>query len=83
MLVTVGRLVARKGLDALLSVLSQLGDARFKLVVVGEGPARAELEAQARRIAQRSEAPLHEMGEAARKLFDELRAGYRELRRQL
>jgi CBS domain-containing protein len=42
-----------------------------------------ELEAQARRIAQRSEAPLHEMGDAARKLFDELRAGYRELRRQL
>jgi glycosyltransferase involved in cell wall biosynthesis len=49
-LVTVGRLVARKGLDALLTVLSQLGDARFKLVVVGEGPARAELEAQARNL---------------------------------
>jgi len=31
-------------------VLSQLGDARFKLVVVGEGPARAELEAQARSL---------------------------------
>jgi CBS domain-containing protein len=42
-----------------------------------------ELEAHARRIAQRSEAPLHEMGDAARKLFDELRTGYRELRRQL
>jgi CBS domain-containing membrane protein len=42
-----------------------------------------ELEGHARRAAQRSEAPLHEMGEAARKLFDELRAGYRDLRKQL
>ncbi len=37
-LVTVGRLVARKGLDQLLEVLAELGDPRFKLVVVGEGP---------------------------------------------
>jgi CBS domain-containing protein len=42
-----------------------------------------ELDAHARRTAQRSEAPLHEMGDAARKLIDELRAGYRDLRRQL
>jgi glycosyltransferase involved in cell wall biosynthesis len=49
-LVTVGRLVARKGLDALLQVMSQLGSARFKLVVVGEGPARSELETKARSL---------------------------------
>ena len=42
-----------------------------------------ELESHARRTAQRSEAPLHEMGEAARKLLAELRAGYRDLRKQL
>ena len=42
-----------------------------------------EVEAQVRRTAQRSEAPLHEMGDASRKLLDELRAGYRELRKQL
>ena len=49
-LVTVGRLVARKGLGDLLEVVKQLGDPRFKLVVVGEGPARAELEARARSL---------------------------------
>ena len=43
----------------------------------------AEVEAQVKRTAQRTEAPLHEMGEATRKIFDELRAGYRELHRQL
>jgi CBS domain-containing protein len=42
----------------------------------------AELEAQVKHIALRSEAPLHEIGESARKLMDELRNGYRELRRR-
>ena len=43
----------------------------------------AEVESQLKRMAHRSEAPLHEMGDAARKLLDELRAGYRDLRKQL
>ena len=42
-----------------------------------------ELEMHARRAAQRTEAPLHELGESARHLVDELRRGYRELRNQL
>jgi len=42
-----------------------------------------ELEMHARRAAQRTEAPLHELGESARHLVDELRRGYRELRDQL
>ena len=42
-----------------------------------------EVEAQLRRTVRRSEAPLHEIGEGARKLIDELRAGYRDLRKQL
>jgi glycosyltransferase involved in cell wall biosynthesis len=47
-LVTVGRLVARKGLDQLIGIVADLGDPRFKLVVVGEGPEAAALEARAR-----------------------------------
>jgi CBS domain-containing protein len=39
-----------------------------------------ELEGQAKRAAQRTGGPLHELGDAARHLLEELRAGYRELR---
>ena len=42
-----------------------------------------ELEAHARRAAQRSEAPLHELADATRHLLDELRNGYRDLRKLL
>ena len=49
-LVTVGRIVARKGLDQLLEIVSELRDPRFKLVVVGEGPERAALERRAREL---------------------------------
>jgi len=42
-----------------------------------------ELELHARRAAQRTEAPVHELGESARHLVEELRRGYRELRDQL
>jgi glycosyltransferase involved in cell wall biosynthesis len=42
--VTVGRLVKRKGLDALLRSLAANGLADVHLVIVGEGPERAELE---------------------------------------
>ena len=43
-LVTVGRLVARKGLDQLLRVFARLEDPTLRLIVVGEGPERSALE---------------------------------------
>jgi CBS domain-containing protein len=43
----------------------------------------SELEAHAKRAAQRTEAPLQEIADASRKLLDELRRGYRELRKLL
>jgi glycosyltransferase involved in cell wall biosynthesis len=47
-LVTVGRLIPRKGLDQLIEIVSQLDAPRVRLVVVGEGPEREALEAKAR-----------------------------------
>jgi glycosyltransferase involved in cell wall biosynthesis len=43
-LVTVGRLVARKGLDQLLRVVARLQDPSLRLIVIGEGPERPALE---------------------------------------
>jgi glycosyltransferase involved in cell wall biosynthesis len=43
-LVTVGRLVARKGLDQLLRVFAKIEDPALRLIVVGEGPERGALE---------------------------------------
>ena len=43
-LVTVGRLVARKGLDQLLRVFAKLADPALRLIVIGEGPERGALE---------------------------------------
>jgi glycosyltransferase involved in cell wall biosynthesis len=42
LLVTVGRLVARKGVDRLIRVLGRLKDPRAKLVVIGSGPLQEE-----------------------------------------
>lgn len=42
-----------------------------------------ELETKARRLAQRAEEPLEEIGEAARLLSEEIRDGYRRLRKLL
>jgi CBS domain-containing protein len=42
-----------------------------------------ELESHAKRAAQRAEAPLHELTEATRHLVEELRIGYRDLRKLL
>lgn len=42
-----------------------------------------ELEAKARRLAHRAEEPLEEIGEAAQTLVDEIRDGYRRLRKLL
>jgi glycosyltransferase involved in cell wall biosynthesis len=45
-----GRLIDGKGLDHLLRALVAAGPGRFRLRVAGEGPARAGLEEQARRL---------------------------------
>jgi glycosyltransferase involved in cell wall biosynthesis len=42
----VGRLVAQKGIDLLLEAWRCLGDSRLELLLVGDGPLRADLERQ-------------------------------------
>jgi glycosyltransferase involved in cell wall biosynthesis len=42
-LVTVGRLVARKAVGQLLELVSQLSDPRVELVIIGDGPMKPEL----------------------------------------
>jgi glycosyltransferase involved in cell wall biosynthesis len=50
-LLFVGRVVRQKGLDVLLDALSRLPDtASFELTIIGDGPLRAELAAQAARL---------------------------------
>jgi glycosyltransferase involved in cell wall biosynthesis len=49
-MVTVGRLVARKNLDDLLRVLAQRAEAQDLLVVIGDGPKRAEWQALAKSL---------------------------------
>ena len=44
LLVTVGRLVARKGLEDLVRVVATLEDPNIKLIVIGDGPERTRLE---------------------------------------
>ncbi|MFZ0258205.1 MAG: glycosyltransferase family 4 protein [Gammaproteobacteria bacterium] len=46
-LVTVGRLVSRKGLDQLLTIMSRMGDNRIHLLVMGTGPEEERLRHQA------------------------------------
>lgn len=50
LLITVGRLVARKATDQLLHLLARLPRRDVDLVVVGDGPERLALEALARRL---------------------------------
>jgi glycosyltransferase involved in cell wall biosynthesis len=47
-LITVGRLVPRKGLEQLVDVVSSANEPRLRLLIVGEGPLRDPLEARAR-----------------------------------
>lgn len=49
-MVTVGRLVARKGLSDLLQVLHQVNDPRNLLLVIGDGPLRDPLEKEAEQL---------------------------------
>ena len=49
-LITVGRLVRRKNLSSLLTAIKRLGRPEVQLLVIGEGPERPSLEAQAREL---------------------------------
>jgi L-malate glycosyltransferase len=48
LLVTVGRLVARKGLHQLVNMMARFGDRKVRLVVIGDGPLMGELKEQAK-----------------------------------
>jgi len=47
LLVTVGRLVARKGLSQLIEIIHEMNDPRVKLLVIGDGPEKGNLAKQA------------------------------------
>ena len=49
-LVTVGRLVARKGLDRLLNVIKKINNNKVHLFIVGSGPQHEPLESQAQAL---------------------------------
>lgn len=66
----VGRLQARKRLDALLRVCAALpAERQPKLVLVGDGPARAALQQLAQRIYPNTEFPGHLQGQALAQRF--------------
>jgi len=50
LLVTVGRLVARKGLDQLLDIIAGLRERRAKLLIIGTGPEQTSLEEKTRAL---------------------------------
>jgi glycosyltransferase involved in cell wall biosynthesis len=47
LMVTVGRLVSRKGLDQLVRMMGGLRERNVRLVIIGDGPLKPELEKQA------------------------------------
>jgi glycosyltransferase involved in cell wall biosynthesis len=49
-MITIGRLVARKGIDQLIDLLPQLEDGKTRLVVVGDGPDLHLLQLHVRRL---------------------------------
>lgn len=49
-LITIGRLVSRKGVDALIGVVKESADPAIRLVVIGDGPKRSALEKCARKF---------------------------------
>ena len=44
LLITVGRLVARKGLEDLIEIVKKLDDKKIKLILVGDGPEKTRLQ---------------------------------------
>lgn len=49
-LITIGRLVSRKGVDAMIDVVKEMEDPAVRLVVIGDGPKRPFLEQRAREL---------------------------------
>lgn len=49
-MITIGRLVARKGIDQLVRMLALLGHPQARLVVIGDGPELGELQGLARDV---------------------------------
>jgi glycosyltransferase involved in cell wall biosynthesis len=49
-LVTVGRLIARKAIDQLIGAVAEMRDLPVRLLVIGEGPLEGDLKAQAERL---------------------------------
>lgn len=47
-LITIGRIVKRKAMDVLIKALGKISDKNIKLVIMGDGPDRGELERLAR-----------------------------------
>ncbi len=48
LLITIGRLVARKGLEDMIEVIHKIQDTGLKLIIIGEGPKRGDWEPLAR-----------------------------------
>jgi glycosyltransferase involved in cell wall biosynthesis len=46
-MVTIGRLVSRKAVDQLIDMMNSFGERAVRLVIIGDGPLKKELEAQA------------------------------------
>lgn len=49
-ILNIGRLIPQKGQELLLSIFSRISDQRWKLVILGEGPFRSQLEHQAKEL---------------------------------
>jgi glycosyltransferase involved in cell wall biosynthesis len=49
-LISIGRLIKRKALDDLLLAVSKLGDQKFRLLIIGEGPEERRLRGLAERL---------------------------------
>lgn len=50
LIVTVGRLVPRKGVSDLIKIVKQLGNINVKLIIIGDGPIKPVLEEQSRQL---------------------------------
>lgn len=49
LLITIGRLIPRKGIPTLISMMSRLSDKKTKLIILGDGPEKARLEEEVAR----------------------------------
>lgn len=49
-LVTIGRLVSRKGVERLIDIMSRIKNDKIKLIIIGDGPKREEWEQQSNKL---------------------------------